>query len=120
MTLFKNEHSVSLMVWETKAHKRNTNNVIKFCSTHEVKAEDKIIGHFGETGVSEYTIVEILESRPAKLKGHTYFTASTTWKNQPPMIYKGLDLSLMGKFFPKFIDEYKEPTPEDKKPVRFK
>ena len=76
---------LKIMTWETDISKRNGSTmsfVVK--ESTEINVGDEIVAavSFKATHQSTYTIREIKERRPARLKGKEYITAIVGWENK--------------------------------------
>ncbi|OXB01725.1 hypothetical protein B0A75_04600 [Flavobacterium oncorhynchi] len=93
-----------MLLWELNPKKRNTNNKVTLYSDNEIEAGDVIISNPADTNVSTYTVTEVLEKRPAKLKGKTHYTVLTSWCFNGLPFFKGLNLEGTSKSFQKQIN----------------
>ena len=79
----ENANGFALMSWEQDPKKRKFNNVVKFNINESVDVNigDVILGVKVTTIQSQYTIIEIIESRPSSVKGKKYVTVKTNWES---------------------------------------
>lgn len=104
MKIYQNNQVVWLLIWELNPKKRNTNNEVSFYSEHEIEVGDIIISNPGDTSVSSYKIVEIIEVRSSKLKGKTHYKCKIEWCVNTVPFFKGKDLTNTGKSFQKLVN----------------
>lgn len=79
MKRLENLKDCHLVIWETNPKKRNINNIIKFYVPfgREVNVGDVITGSTINEMESQYTILQIIERRPASMIGREYISAAT-------------------------------------------
>ncbi|WP_281321988.1 hypothetical protein [Flavobacterium aestivum] len=104
MKIYQNNLFVWLLIWETNPKKRNLNNKVTFYSDAEIRVGDIIISNPGDTSVSSYEVLEIIENRKGNVKGKIHYACLVKWCVNTVPFFKGKDLEFTGKAFVKLVN----------------